>query len=401
MALSTAAERTLDLFEVTRAEAQARMDKIVERGKNAVEGVLDHLLTMRIHDRLVPHTEMRFNYRLVKDDPPSETERKLITVVQGETGLTIHRHALSQFCTKTGLPLSYVDMLLRQDIWGVMLATHNLQELMQDLPFKKQDGKPRKFLLREVQGQIRGFLSRSYGIHFSTNPLFPRFLEECAVKDAVPIEAMMSDTRFAVKCALPYIFPLDKNEYLALGLSFHNSDFGAGRFGLREILWDPIHNRGAILQEPDSSLIDKGLRDRIHLGPRLNEEDLSLTGGERAKRTELVAQHVRDTVQAMFSLEWTSQLCEVVKKAQLLEISWPSILRRVGTTLLKEELESLQEMLKTGDNALPSLQKNADGLPIPTQWWVASAVSFLASRQTDPDRKIELQEVAGRFIQKE
>jgi hypothetical protein len=313
----------------------------------------------------------------------------------GQSALRIHRHALSQMCTRLRLPISYLEYLMTQEAWGWDLAAGNLQTLLQRNPFTKQNNRPRRFLLRSVDKTLRGFLTRSYGIHLSTNPLLLRFLDECTAKDAVPIEAGMSDVRFHVKCALPYVYEVFKGQYLALGLSFHNSDFGAGKFSIREAIWDPINGRGMIMGEPEASLIDRSLRDRVHLGPVLEDKDLNTSMG---RRTEEASKHVKDTVQAMFSQSWIEELCFTIEKAQDMELPWSAIVKKTGAALLKEEVERLKKLLLEGDPSLPPLQRGPDVLPIPTMWWTASAISKMASEQTDEERKVDLQEQAGKFI---
>ena len=66
--------------------------------------------------------------------------------------------------------------------------------------------------------------------------------------------------------------------------------------------------------------------------------------------------------------------------------------------LLKEELACLEQMMKERHAKLPTIELDEDGLPVPSNWWVAQAVSFLASVEDDPDRKIDLQQEAGKFI---
>jgi hypothetical protein len=393
--METAVDRTLDLFTVTKKDAQARMDLLVSKGNKQAEVLLQDILTMRIDDELIPHIEMRVQGAFRPDLDDTRKKQFLLN------GQPLRRHALGQVCGITHLPLSYVDFLLRQDAWGLTLAAENVEQLLQKLDFKRQNNAPRKFLIRSVDTEVRGFLSRSYGIHLSTNPLLPRFLDECKAKDALPIGTAFSAVRFHVKCALPYVYEVIKGQYLAVGLSFHNSDFGAGKFSIRETIWDPINNRGAIMGEPAASLIDKNLRDRVHLGPMLSENDLKLSNSARANKTEEAAKLVRNTVQAMFSQGWIEELCFTIEKAQAMQIPWSAIIRRTGASLLKEEVELLQKLLIDGDPTLPPLQRGEDGLPIPTMWWAASAIASLASKEDNPERVIDLQETAGRFIKKE
>ena len=393
-AKETTMERNLDLFKVTLPDAQARFDKALFHGKERVELLLDRVLGMRIHDELCEHPDLADRVLPPLAGPPAVLELR----GPGGAFYALHRNAALQLCGRVKLPVSYVDYLCQAGKWGGEIAAENLRLLLRDTPFAPQDGRPRRFLLRFEGHQLKAFLTRSYGIHLATNPLLPRFLDDCAAQRAVPIDCTASDVRVSVTCALPYVQEVSPGQYLALGLSFHNSDFGAGKFSLRETIWDPVHDRGIILGEATATLLDKQMHDRVHLGPRLNDADLLPSNNARARRTEMAAAYMRRTVGTMFSPDWIQALCRLIQRAQEQEISWGLLLKTSGALLLKEEVTALKAMLEGMDIRLPLLQRDPDGLPIPTKWWGASALSFLAAQLTDPTRKMDLQEEAGKFL---
>jgi len=133
---------------------------------------------------------------------------------------------------------------------------------------------------------------------------------------------------------------------------------------------------------------------------RRSAKDLNVIGSDRAYRTDEVGQQMRSNMRERLSPEFCRSVCQVIAKAYTTTTSWSSIKRALMGPLLKEELRCVEQMLKERNAKLPALTLDSDGLPVPSNWWAAQAVSFLASTEDDPDRKIDLQYAAGKFLTK-
>ena len=70
---------------------------------------------------------------------------------------------------------------------------------------------------------------RNFKRNLATAPLIKAFVEQCGTHQAGPVEATATDVKTVLKCMLPYVFEPVDGEFVAFGLTFCNSDFGAGR----------------------------------------------------------------------------------------------------------------------------------------------------------------------------
>jgi hypothetical protein len=273
---------------------------------------------------------------------------------------------------------------------------------MEKTSFPLQENASAKFLVRRVGHSIRGFLSRRYALHLSTTPLLQRFIGYCAEQRASPIEALRSDIRLSLKCFSKFVYQPVPRQFLVMGLSFHNSDFGAGTFTVAPTVFDPIRHTSAVFAGLSLETVAETSEafKRVHLGPMLSENDLNTVRSDRAKRIDDVSRIVRAATQKQLGRSWAEAVCEIVKKAHENKIPWNKLRRELAPTLLKEELERIEKMLREKSPFLPQLgqkdlELDADGLPIPNRWWASTAVSFIARETPDEERRMDLQEAAG------
>jgi len=383
-----------DMFDnslaVSSLEARFRV------GALRAETLMNRIKVRPITDILIPHGKMEF-FR----GNGGDLELGVVREGQLASFVGIHPHALSQMCSKVKAPLQFIKDLLDFDGWGDDLARRNLNTLFANRPFQKQNNEPAQFLLRLVNNKVQGFLSRRYALHLSTTPLIDRFMDYCEEQGALPIDATWSDTRMQVQCAMPHLYQPFPRQNIVIGMSFFNSDFGAGTFSVYPAVLDV--ERGFSMMLPEYSLgatMTKELFKKIHLGPLIHAKDLNVIGSDRAYRTDEVGQQMRSNMRERLSPEFCRSVCQVIAKAYTTTTSWSSIKRALMGPLLKEELRCVEQMLKERNAKLPALTLDSDGLPVPSNWWAAQAVSFLASTEDDPDRKIDLQYAAGKFLTK-
>jgi hypothetical protein len=376
-------------------EAQKILDVRLEKHEKSYNSLLATLYSTRIEDQLVPHTDIMF----LENDPFIEC---VLSKEDTAQQYRVHRHAFGQMCSKVKFPLSYNDFLNGHGKWGMRLSCENLNTLFTETEFKRQNNAPAKFLVRRVGPYIRGFLSRRYGLHLSTLPLLERFADYCAEQQAMPAEVVSSDVRVHVLSVQRHLYQPFPGQFFAMGMAFFNSDYGAGTFSTYPCLIDPIKNFSMVLSDLDmAALIDEKLFKKIHLGPMLSEEDLNPTNSARAKRTDDVSKAMRETVSKRVTASACETICKAIAKAKDTTVPWPRVHKALAKVLLEEELKQMSDFLLNKHHKLPKLDLDADGLPIPTNWWVSQAISEVALNTIDPDRIIDLQQEAGRFITKE
>jgi len=377
-----------------------------ERAKPAIEAqikgapavrarILERMQAQQIRDVLKPHTSISFG----------ENDKNELVLGDIDTPggvLTLHRHALGQIAGRVKVPMAYVNLLQGHKAWGVDLLAKDLTTIYRLLNFKRQDGDDAKFLVRIVGKEVRGFLSRRYALHLSTNPLLAYFLDYCHEMSAEPVETLTSDVRTSVKCVLPTVFEPFPGQALCVGMTFHNSDFGAGVFSVSNAIWDPMRGLGMTIGTQKWEAQKGELFERVHLGPMLHEVDMNTVTSARADRMTQIGRQMRQEIGEELSAEKIQRVLSVVRYANERDLPWLLLRRSLTALLSKEELETISEMLKKKEPTLPNLtQVDEDGLPVPTSWWAANAVSMLAKSTTDVDRALDLQQVAGRLIEKE
>lgn len=293
----------------------------------------------------------------------------------GTEPLTVHKHALNQFASRAGIPGAYLaelagapDRSWQRDLAVEILTKHY------------HDGDPStRFLVRQVQGQVRGFLSNKYR-RLDSRPLIDAFAAECQKIGAVPVDGTASDTRVALKALVPTVFEPVAGEAIAFGLEWSNSDYGNGIHGVRAFILRLWCLNGATMENALA---------QVHLGRSLGDDiELSQRTYELDTRTSISA--LRDVVSGTLAPNRIEALCDGIRKANLEQIDWKKASTKLARRLLKSEMEDAKKAFESNDVV---------NLPAGNSIWRASnALSWLAGHSEDPDRKLELERMAGEII---
>jgi hypothetical protein len=125
---------------------------------------------------------------------------------------------------------------------------------------------------------------------------------------------------------------------------------------------------------------------QIHLGGQLSQDvEFSQRTYESDTRTTVFA--LRDIIKNTLGPANTSNLLETIKRANEQEINWRSTAPLLTKKLLKDELKSVRDAFESNDVInLP---------PAKSIWRVSNALSWIAGKTEDEDRKLELQRLAG------
>ena len=355
----------------------------LEVGEQEQTRLINAVANMVIRDKLVTPTGMLFSIR--------EGVTKLgISYSNEDKVYRINRHALGQLALKVGFPVVYVNVLQRpsEDNWRADLLAYNLNTLFHKEEFKDKSGQP-KFLHRIVGDELRGFLSRRFNRHVASAPLLRAYLEACQMAGAYPVEATTSDVKLALKCTLPHVFEPFPGQFVCVGVEWANSDFGAGRMQVALSVWMPQGDRFTVLDQ---------VLSRVHIGSVIEDSDIELSDETAQKESEAQASAIKDAVAKQLSPEAVDRLLDAIRRAHEEEIPWEKLRTQISRYISKVEVENLEKLLKEESFDLPPV-KRVDGEIVPTKWWASSALSFLANRTEDPERKFELQHAAGSFIE--
>lgn len=370
--------------------AQTRANSRFNIGEKQEMHLIDTISSMVIRDRLVAPTSMEFALEF-PEDGSRLTEMTVPTNVAltyggDATKYKIHRHALGQLAGKVEFPLSYLNKLSSGDRWRWDLLVENLNTLFHKTKFGR-DESPR-FLHRLVGNELRGFLSRRFNRHLASLPLLRAFVEKVTECRGRPVEANVTDLRWSLKCYLPMVFEAFPGQFLCVGVTQSHSDFGAGRHVISRSIWDPLRDTRTVLEGVG----------KVHLGSVIEDADIELSEGTAVAEVDAQCKAAQDTVQAYLGEEAVEKALKAVRVAHEEQIPWEQLRSQLGRVLEQKELGSIEAFLNSADIVdLPPVGKTLSGDPLPSKWWVASAVSKIANTQEE-ERKIELQALAGKWL---
>jgi hypothetical protein len=338
--------------------ARAKMEAIIAHGRTQAEGVLRQVFEDQPADSIAPAG--RLDWR-----PTGEGVEVLI----GDRPAQIHSHALGQMAQRAEIPAAYVSHLMGSE-WGRDLLATNLRR-------GYQEGRHgARFLVREVRGEVRGFLSDRFR-RIDSRPVFGAFVDAVKGIGAVPANGSALATKSEIKAILPVILePLGPTEPMLLGLQLLNSDFGDGALTLRTFTYRLWCTNAATMEE--------SLR-QVHLGRRL-DDGISYSDTTYRLDTEATVSALTDTVRGLLGPEGQAKIVATVKAAHEAGLD-PRQARTMLKGLTKAETEAVIETFNAPDvTACPAGQ---------TAWRLSNALSWVANGTEDRSRALEMERLAG------
>lgn len=293
---------------------------------------------------------------------------------------TFHKHAVSQLGERLSIPGAWVNKQMAGNAWqresiADLLSTHLANTTERD-----------RFLVRSVEGEIRGVLSDAYR-RLSSPQIALAFQEAITTAGAVPYEASVTDLKWHVRAILPQPIELHSRahgtEYVGTGLRISSSDFGAGALDLQaEIL-----RLRCINGSMGESIINV-----VHLGARL-PANLRFSEDTYRKDTEVQCSALREALPQLMLPAHIQKTLEPLEAAMETEVD----AREVVTGLVRAA-----RITKTQAAEVERLVMNRDGSIVPegpvTRWTMAQAVSALANNDTlDMDAAVALRKTAQRI----
>ncbi len=296
-----------------------------------------------------------------------------VRVQVGTEWRSVHKNALGQLAERADIPMAYVNHLRESD-WGRKVLAHNLREAMLH--------DQHRYLLRTVGGEVRGWLSDRFR-RIDSRPIVQAMVEEVQASSGkmVVADGLHTDVRCALRLIRPEVIEVTPGEYVVFGMSWENSDYGAGAMSIRSFLLRVICWNGATMEQP---------MRHVHLGGRLDE---SIEFSDRTYQldSEAMTSAVRDATRSMFAEAKIAGLIEQVRTAATEEVDADKVLRGMKGRLSKDETKQVAEKYSSADVVeVPAGQ---------TRWRLSNALSWLANQVDDQERKIDLQRLAGDALQ--
>lgn len=355
----------------SKTAAAHKLEQMIEKGRAKASEVIDHVMNNQPADRLQTGASLSFDAEDGRGINISFPDASAGTIRQ-----KLHRHAVQQMAQTADLPIKFIDNLQStSELWAKELLAHNLSTIFANR-FRKQ-----RYLLRSVLGEVRGFLSDRYR-RLDSRPIVEAFATEVQRKGALPYDGYVTDTKVALQAIMPEVYEPIPGELVAYGLSLENSDFGNGALSIRAYLLRIWCSNLAITQEE---------MRQVHLGRRLDESTIySQRTYELDAETTVSA--LRDVIGGQLKAETLHNRMEAIQQANAIGVDPTAARETLKRLLLKSESDQVIEAYNSPDTYnLPAGN---------TTWRLSNAISWVAGKTEDAERKLELMKIAGDVLPK-
>lgn len=354
----------------SKSAATSKLEQLIHQGRSQAARVVDHVLSHQPSDRLISGGDLGFL-------PAPERDGVLVDCPDAHTGVTrqrLHRHSIQQMAQTADLPLKFIDSLQQtSDPWGCELLAHNLKTIFANR-FTK-----RRYLLRSVGDEVRGFLSDRYR-RLDSRPIIEAFVTAVQQKGALPYNGYVTDTKVALQAIMPEVYEPIPGEMVAYGLSLENSDFGNGALSIRAYLLRIWCSNLAITQEE---------MRQVHLGRRLDD---SMMYSQRTYELDAATtvSALKDVVDGQLNAEALRKRMDSIRVANDKAVDGVSAREMLRKSLLKTEADAVIEAYNSPDTL---------NLPAGNSMWrLSNAISWVAGHTEDAERKLDLMKFAGEVL---
>jgi hypothetical protein len=356
----------------SKTAAAQKLEQLIVRGRTKASDVIDHVMNYQPSDRLAHGQDLVF-------EPDPESNALRITYPDPVSGMItqrLHRHSVQQMAQTTDLPLKFIDGLQQvTGIWARELLAHNLNKIFSNRLARS------RYLLRSVSGEVRGFLSDRYR-RLDSRPIIEAFATAVQQKGALPYDGHVTDTKVALQAIMPEVYEPIPGEMMAYGLSLENSDFGNGALSVRAYLLRIWCSNLAITQEE---------MRQVHLGRRLDE---SMVYSQRTYEldAETTVSALRDVIATQLDAGALHRRMEAIRHANDQSVDVAAAKELLRKALLKSEADAVIEAYNSPDTySLPAGN---------TTWRLSNAISWVAGKTEDAERKLDLMKFAGEVLPK-
>jgi hypothetical protein len=364
-------------YEVAVAETKEKFEK---RLRDQMNGTADRIRdVIRQVENDIPEDAIVLGKKLYFE--PGEALPNLpvpVTVVRPDgRKLGLHDHALMQVAEKadaSGLRQFIRDMQERGDEWAAKLIAHNLNEL-----YHNQEA-PNRYLLRQVRGELRGFLSDKFR-RLDSRPLLDAFIHAVAKYGARPLDGFALDTKIKVRAMVPKVYEAYPGEIMAFGVQLTNSDYGDSQLAISGIVDRMWCTNLATTQD---------VLKKTHLGARL-PDDVIFSEETYALDNKAYASAVKDVTKGVLSEGAIHGYLQQVNQANEQGMTATEI----NAWIKKNQLNKEDAQLAIAKFNSPDVELLPAGQ---TAWRWSNALSWLANETEDERKRLDLQDLAGSLL---
>ncbi len=352
-----------------------RLNGIIAKRKDTIYETINKivLLSSQIDDYIGPSDKLVFDRKYLLEGNDAHQGDVGMTLI-GMTGtLPMHDNAVIQVGDKLDIPSGYLKGLVRGADWQKSLSTRIMNE--------HNEHKKSRYLVRAIDGQVRGFLSDRYRI-LDSSEIFVTFLEVAAVHGFKLIDSHYGEIVQFVEIIKPEVVEIEtpNNGIMpaVFGARLRSSEFGAGALELQMYILNVLCMNGAIGESP--------LR-KVHIGARL-PEGISLSDETIRKETAARISLMKDAVRYVFDDRTMEKVAAKIRKASATHVDLDEEIKKLPKRgIMKHEADLvMRALLESNPN---------DGLyGEPTMYKLANAITAV-SRDSEPERRREIEIIAG------
>lgn len=292
---------------------------------------------------------------------------------------TLHENAVGQLGEKLNIPTRYLKTLVSGDEWQRQLAQRIMNE-------HSNWTDRNRVLVRVVGNQVRGVLSDQYR-RLNSQQILGGFFEAIEQNGGWLTDGYMNDTKMWFEALYPQpieiMTPKNGLVVVAFGVRIASSDYGASALEMRSMMLN-----GACL----NGWVRESILRQVHLGSRL-PDNLTLSNRTYQLDTETQKSAVIDLTGKLFSRETFENHKAAIEAVSGQEINLTNELKMLAKgKLQKDEVEEVTQVVTNG--------KQEDGVTGEnTLWKLVNGITAVA-RTAEPERKRDLQEIAGSLMQR-
>jgi len=359
---------------------QRKVRDFVAKSRIDSERIYQRLHEREIDDQVIPASLISYGLLTMKTSPQTQQ----IAVRVNEDGnyhhWRINRNSAYQMGKKLGLPPSWIADNMNGSPYAQQAIAFALNKYMENY-----EGRDNRFLFRNVDGVVRGFLSTAYK-RLNTREIFEMFLDTAEEMGLPIVGAYEGEARDYLEVLDPNLIEIQTPNngvvLYARGYQLKNGDFGGAKLEGRSFWKKAVCLNGAIGQT---------FLKEVHLGSRISQ-DFTFSLEAVSADTKARALIIRDSMRYAFS-----DRNRIFEEAQIIEASDKVIdlpkqiehLPKLGVT--KNEKAGIEEILLKRD-------ENDGVFGQPTMYLFSNAISAYANRIEDQERQRELQQIAGNLI---
>jgi hypothetical protein len=364
-------------YEAKAAEAaelaKARFNLMIKEGTRAFRELEERLRTEVPDDALVATESLTLAF--TGDGP---------VLVHTSGTYPLHRNALNQFLEQAGMGAEFFRVRFADVADQPEYTQHRREDLVRlvNTLWVHPDRLGKKWLMRRVGNVIRSIMTRRYK-PADSRLILEAFAGAMMESNAVPLQALVTDTRYVVRAVHGEVFEPIPNEPMLIGLELRGSDHGNGAQTLRTFI--------TRVWCTNTAIGELAMRE-VHLGAPL-PDDLPLTQETYRLNSEATAATVRDLVKALVGPAAVAKVTQQIREAHAVDMTWAQVAQKIGkllTTVEKEKAKEIWEKPRR-DEQMPSGNN---------RWAASNLLSWLAKNEDSDDieRRLRLERAAGQML---